>query len=62
MWDGAKGVAAIVERGGIAIVQDEPSSDHFDMPAAALDLGRADLVMSPRKIAETLELLSEMRS
>jgi two-component system chemotaxis response regulator CheB len=40
MWDGAKGIASVAAQGGITIVQDEVTSDHFDMPAAAFDLGR----------------------
>ena len=59
MWDGAKGVAAVVKAGGITIVQDEATSGHFDMPAAALDVGRADLMMSPRKMALALQVLAE---
>jgi len=47
MWDGAKGMAAVASAGGITIVQDEVTSAHFDMPAAALDVGRADVMMSP---------------
>ena len=58
MWDGAKGVRAVVEAGGITIAQDEVSSGHFDMPAAALDLGRADLAMEPAKIALALQILA----
>jgi len=58
MWDGAKGVAAVGAAGGITIAQDEATSDHFDMPAAALDLGFADVMMSPRRIAEALQVLS----
>jgi len=59
MWDGAKGTAAVAKAGGITIAQDERSCDHFDMPAAAIDLGRADLTMSPSRIAEALQLLTE---
>jgi two-component system chemotaxis response regulator CheB len=59
MWDGARGIASVARRGGITIVQDEATSDHFDMPAAALDLGRVDLMMSPQKIAAALRLLAE---
>lgn len=59
MWDGAAGIAAVAERGGITVTQDEATSDHFDMPAAALDLGRADVVMPPRKIAQALQVLAE---
>jgi two-component system chemotaxis response regulator CheB len=58
MWDGAKGMAAVAKAGGITIVQDEATSDHFDMPAAALNLGPAD-VMSPRRMAQALRLLAE---
>lgn len=59
MWDGARGISAIASRGGITIVQDEATSEHFDMPASAIDLGRADLVMSPIKIAAALQTLAE---
>jgi two-component system chemotaxis response regulator CheB len=62
MWDGAKGMLAVGQGGGITIVQDEASCEHFEMPAAALDLGRADVALSPRKIAQALELLAEMRA
>jgi two-component system, chemotaxis family, protein-glutamate methylesterase/glutaminase len=59
MWDGAKGIDAVARRGGITIVQDEMTSSHFDMPAAALDLGRADVVMNPLRIAEALCVLTD---
>jgi two-component system chemotaxis response regulator CheB len=59
MWDGAKGVAAVAYAGGITIVQDEATSDHFDMPAAALVLGRADVMMSPHRMAQVLQVLTE---
>ena len=58
MWDGTKGIAAVGSRGGITIVQDEATSDHFDMPASALDFGRADLIMNPGRIARTLQVLA----
>jgi hypothetical protein len=38
---------------------DEAALDHFDMPAAALDLGRADVMVSPQKIAQALQMLAE---
>ena len=60
MWDGAKGTASIAKQGGITIAQSEATSDHFDMPAAALDLGKADLAMSPWKIAEALQVLADI--
>jgi two-component system chemotaxis response regulator CheB len=61
MWDGARGISAIARAGGMTIVQDEMSADHFDMPAAALDLGKADIAMKPSKIAEALCILTERR-
>jgi two-component system chemotaxis response regulator CheB len=59
MWDGAAGMAAIAAAGGITIAQDQASAGFFDMPAAACDFGRADLVMSPAQIANALRVLSE---
>ena len=59
MWDGAQGIAAVARAGGITIAQDEGSSGHFDMPAAAIDFGRADLVMSPLEIVRALHLVAE---
>lgn len=62
MWDGAKGIAAVAAAGGITIVQDEPSSGHFDMPAAAIDFGRADVFLPPKKIAEAIGVLAGLSS
>jgi len=59
MWDGAAGMAEISAAGGITIAQDRASASFFDMPAAACDFGRADLVMSPAQIASALRVLSE---
>ncbi len=59
LTDGAAGIAAVCAAGGITMAQDEASAGHFDMPAAAIDLGRADIVFSPRKIAEALQVLAE---
>ena len=60
MWDGARGIAAVASRGGITIAQDEATSDHFDMPASAIDLGRADLIMNPARIASALQTLAAL--
>lgn len=59
MWDGAKGIAAVAQAGGITIVQDEPTSDHLDMPAAALAIGHADLMMGPQAIVRALQVLAD---
>lgn len=61
MWDGAKGMAAVVKGGGIAIAQKEDSAEYFEMPAAAIDFGHADLMMSPSEIANALQILGDSR-
>ena len=56
LWDGTAGIAAIRKGGGSTIAQDEIGCDHFDMPASAIDVGRVDIVRSPAKIAELLNV------
>ena len=52
--DGSKGLEAIKEHGGTAVVQ-EPKSAAFDgMPRAALRTGVADLVLAPELIIQEL--------
>jgi two-component system chemotaxis response regulator CheB len=60
MFDGMRGIAAIRDAGGLTIAQSEMSSDHFEMPCAAIDQSRADIVLSPAKIAEALIVASEV--
>lgn len=59
LQDGARGMAAVAACGGITIAQEESGCAEFEMPAAAIDFGRADLVLAPAKIAEALLLLAE---
>ena len=53
--DGALGLQAVREEGGIAIAQSESSAKHPDMPRAAISAGPIDLVLSPEEIASELE-------
>jgi two-component system CheB/CheR fusion protein len=53
--DGALGLQAIREEGGIAIVQSETSAKHPDMPRAAMVAGPVDLILSPEEIAGELK-------
>lgn len=52
--DGAVGMQAIRRAGGLTIAQDEASCAIFGMPRAAIELGAAELVLPPHRIAETL--------
>lgn len=52
--DGAIGVQAIKEKGGIIIVQDKATSDFSSMPDAALQTGAVDFVLPLNQIAPQL--------
>ncbi|PMB13333.1 chemotaxis protein CheB [Fischerella thermalis BR2B] len=52
--DGAAGVQAIKNMGGIAIAQDEATADFFAMPEAAIKTGAVDFVLPLEAIASTL--------
>lgn len=52
--DGALGVISIKNQGGIAIAQDEATSEFFNMPSAAIATGKVDWVLPPTAIAAAL--------
>jgi chemotaxis response regulator CheB len=52
--DGALGLKAIREKGGITLAQDEASCVVYGMPKLAVELGAADEVLSPCAIAARL--------
>lgn len=52
--DGADGMKAIADAGGVTIAQDEESSVVFGMPAEAIKLGAAKYVLPLEEIAGTL--------
>ncbi len=61
--DGAAGVKAVKEGGGMVIVQDEASSEFFGMPGAAIRTGDVDRILPLGKIAEALvELTTKERA
>jgi len=57
--DGAKGMKAIKEKGGITIAQDEKTSVVFGMPKAAIEEGCVDVVLPLHKIP--LEIVRRCR-
>jgi two-component system, chemotaxis family, CheB/CheR fusion protein len=52
--DGAKGIQAIKEAGGITFAEEENSASFFGMPSSAIRTGCVDFVLSPRDIARGL--------
>lgn len=55
--NGARGVAAIKERGGTVVVQNHATSAFFEMPAAAIQTGAVDFVLPLEEIASALVVL-----
>ena len=56
--DGARGTAAIRAGGGLAMAQDKDTAEFFDMPSAAIDYGKAEVVLSPRRLGFALGTLN----
>ena len=52
--DGAMGVRAIKKVGGTVLAQDEPSSEFFGMPGAAIESGEVDFILALADIAPAL--------
>jgi two-component system CheB/CheR fusion protein len=55
--DGARGIQAIKEVGGITIAQDTGSARFASMPRSAVDTGAVDFVLTPEEIAGQLSRL-----
>lgn len=56
--DGAEGLKAIADRGGMTIVQDPLTADVPTMPRAALSLVKPDAVLSPQGIIDFLKSIA----
>ncbi len=52
--DGALGLLAIKKQGGVAIAQDQSTSEFFNMPGAAIGTGKVDWVLPIEAIASML--------
>ena len=55
--DGAQGLLALKKAGAVTAVQSEASSAIFGMPRQALELGAADVVLSPQALARFVSQL-----
>jgi two-component system chemotaxis response regulator CheB len=60
--DGAEGMLAIKQAGGITLAQDETSSTIFGMPRAAKEVGAVEELLPPGDIAKRLIALVQERS
>jgi two-component system CheB/CheR fusion protein len=59
--DGAVGIKAVKEAGGIILVQDPAEADHSSMPAAAIATEVVDFVLPLRQLAERLTEMIAVR-
>ena len=57
--DGSAGILAVRRSGGATIAQDYRSATFSDMPAAAVEFGRADLMLPVEQIGGALQILAE---
>lgn len=55
--DGARGVEAVRKAGGFVIAQDEATAESFDMPNAAIETRKVDLVLPLYHIGFALQVL-----
>lgn len=55
--DGARGLVAVKERGGITFVQDPKTAERCEMPEAAIATGAVDRILPVPAIAAALESL-----
>ena len=57
--DGSQGLLSVRRSGGATIAQDFKTAEFPDMPTAAVDLGRADLMLPVEQIWEAIQILAE---
>jgi two-component system chemotaxis response regulator CheB len=60
--DGTDGVQTVKAHGGIVIVQDQASSEHWDMPESAVKSGAVDYVLPIVEIASALDAVVHGRA
>ena len=59
--DGAIGVRAVKEAGGIILVQDPNEADYASMPRSAIETGVVDFILPVRDLAERLTELIRIK-
>jgi len=56
---GVEGIRMVRACGGITMAQNRASASDFEMPSAAIDFGKAEIVAPPWRMAQMLTLLAE---
>ena len=56
---GVNGLRAVKACGGFAIAQDRTSAEWFEMPSAAIDFAKAEIVMPPHRMASALDIIAQ---
>src|SRR5215469_984049 len=59
MAAGIEGFRHVNIVGGIIMAQSQSTSEMFEMPSAAIDFGKADIVASPKRMAAMIEIIAQ---
>jgi len=62
LTDGWRGTAAVRKCGGLTMAQNKRTCEFFDMPSAAIDYGKAEVVLAPRRLAFALDAVMDQAS
>jgi len=62
LTDGWRGTAAVHKCGGLTMTQNKRTCEFFDMPSAAIDYGKAEVVLAPRRLALALDAVMDQAS
>ena len=62
LGDGAAGTLAVRMAGGLTMAQNEATSDFFEMPSAAIDYGKAELIFDPTGLARAVNIATMHQS
>ncbi|MGD9616578.1 MAG: chemotaxis protein CheB [Alphaproteobacteria bacterium] len=58
---GTAGLRSITRRGGVTMAQNRRSAAYSEMPTGAIDQGKAEIVLVPRRLSEALIAFAEAR-
>jgi len=58
MAAGIEGFRQVNIVGGVTMAQSQSTSEMFEMPSAAIDFGKAEIVASPKMMAAIIEVIA----